>query len=88
MVRTIKISGDQIQVHTDIGPGRIISATLVVDDAQPAQAPVAPIPYEADPFGKELDDLLAQTDPIENFVDDSREAIYTPDDQLPRKSQP
>ena len=46
-------------------------------EVQPdAQAPLA------DSFGKELDDLLALTPPVTEFVDDSREAIYTSDEEL------
>jgi hypothetical protein len=86
MVRTVQVSGDQIQVRADIGPGRVISATLLVEDGiLPGQTP--PPSYEEDPFGKALDELLAATEPVEHFVDDSREAIYTPDEEL-QKRQP
>jgi hypothetical protein len=81
MVRTVEVRGDQIQVHANIGPGRILSATLLVDDSPTTLPP--PQGAGHDPFGKELDDLLALTDPVETFVDDSREAIYTPDEDLP-----
>jgi hypothetical protein len=86
MVRTVEISGDQIEVHADIGPGRIVKATIVIDDS-PVNVPLkAPIPYAQDPFGKELDELLAMTEPVNHFVDDSREAIYTPDEQIIREN--
>ena len=89
MVRTVSVSGDHILVHADgvevraeMGPGRIVSATFVIEDGQSNGVAGMPLTYEQDPLGKELDDLLAMTDPVEHFVDDSREAIYTPDEEL------
>ena len=80
MVRTIDVPGDRLEmqadglkIHTDVGRGRVVSAILRIEESQDTQVPVT------DPFGKELDDLLALTPPVAGFVDDSREAIYTPD---------
>ena len=83
MVRMIEVLGDQLEmqpdglkIHTNVGRGRVISAILRIEEPQELQTPLA------DPFGKELDDLLAVTPPVEGVVDDSREAIYTPDEEL------
>ena len=95
MVRTIEVPGDQleiqpdgIKVHTNIGAGRVISAILRIEEPKVDANSTGTPPYDQDPFGKELDDLLAMNGPTPEFVDDSREAIYTPDEELPGKPEP
>jgi hypothetical protein len=80
MYRTVDIPGDQIDVHADIGKGRILRATLLIEEVAPA-AGKSTLDTD-DPFGRELDELLAMTEPVSEFVDDSRESFYTPDHEL------
>lgn len=80
MLRTIEIPGDQIDVHADIGPGRIVSATLVIEEPPPpASPPSAPDRLTLAQWEKELDELLALSPENPYPVDDSREAMYGPD---------
>jgi hypothetical protein len=69
MIRTVEISGENIEVHADVGPGRILRATLVIDDRVSSENP-----SEFDPDDRELEKLLAITQPVGEFVDDSRVA--------------
>ena len=77
MFRTIDVPGDQVNVRVDVGPGRILRATLLIEDTSTVS--VLPSFNGDDPFERELDELLAMTEPVSEFVDDSRESIYTPD---------
>ena len=80
MLRTVDVPGEQIHVSSDVGPGRILRATLLIEENSIQSA--FPCINGDDALDRELDELLAITDPASDFVDDSREAIYTPDDEI------
>jgi hypothetical protein len=76
MYRTLDVPGEQVEVHMDIGRGRILRATLLIEE----NGAVGASSEDSDPFGEELDELLALTNSVSGFVDDSREAMYERDD--------
>jgi hypothetical protein len=82
MVRTVVVPGDQVKVLVDIGPGLVVRAILVIED--PSVIPNASKVNggDDDPFGKELDDLLAMSPPNEHPADVSREAMYLTDEEM------
>jgi len=82
MLRTVDVPGNQIQVNQDVGPGRILRATLLIED--PSASSASPPSGDDKALERELDELLAMTAPVADFVDDSREAIYTPDNEVGR----
>ena len=76
MFRTLDVPGEQVKVHAEIGPGRILRATFLIEENGTAK----PASGDADSFGKELDDVLALTNPVAGWVGDLREAMYKRDD--------
>ena len=86
MVRKIEISGekvdihpDKLEIHTDIGYGRILGITVTVEDLSPLPTPQTDTDSSKEQWERELDQLLALTPENPYPVDDSREAIYGPD---------
>jgi hypothetical protein len=85
VVRTIQVPVDQIEVHADIGPGRIISATITVDDSSTASSIAQP----NDPGNRSFEDwekdfnAMCALAPINQFpADVSRESMYLSDDEM------
>ena len=79
--RTIDLSGDQIQVRADVGPGRVVHAVVTIEDG--VQDPRLEPPFNGEPprdqWEKDFQELCALA-PINHYpVDDSREAIYGDD---------
>jgi hypothetical protein len=84
MVRTIQIPVDQIEVHADIGPGRIISATITIDDSSASGnvQPIDPTNRSLEEWERDFDEMCALA-PVNEFpADVSREAMYLSDDEM------
>jgi hypothetical protein len=79
MLRTVEVPGDKVEVTADIGPVRIVSATLLVDDGAPIALATDPNDMPYDQWKKNFDEICALAPINPCPVDDSREAIYGPD---------
>jgi len=78
MLRSVEVPGDQVRVLVDIGPGKVVSATLFIEDGVGGSGRDSGSSSD-DEWEKVLDELLALS-PVNPYpVDDSREAIYGPD---------
>ncbi|HUO09756.1 MAG TPA: hypothetical protein VM008_15735 [Phycisphaerae bacterium] len=97
MVRTvavqadkITVNGDQIEIHADVGPGRIISANLTIDDGVPASTAAGetdPSKMSFEEWEKNFNEMCALA-PINEFpADVSRESMYMSDEELGYKQQ-
>jgi hypothetical protein len=82
MVRIIEIPGDKIQVYSNklellanVGSGRVIGATLRVED--PTEMDPAKMPFEE--WERNLQEIIKLSPNNPKRCDDSRESIYGPD---------
>ena len=91
MVRTIEISGDQIEVkdgqievRANIGPGRVVGATLRIDDSglEPDGSPTDPAKMSFEEWERNFNEMCALAPVNEHPADVSREAMYLSDDEL------
>jgi len=79
--KTIDVRGDQIEVHADIGPVKVLGATLRVEDKAGA-SPSDPNDLPYDEWEKLFDEMLALAPMNEHPADVSREAMYLSDEEM------
>ena len=88
MLRTIEIPGDQIEVregqievHANIGPVQVVSATFRIEDGRlnPDGVPADPAKMSYEEWEKNFNEVIALAPHNHYPCDDSREAIYGPD---------
>jgi hypothetical protein len=89
MVRTVEVPGDQIEVHADIGPGRILRATLVIEEGRAGADEVKP-PNELsfEEWAKLFDEMCALAPLNEHPADVSRESMYMTDEEIRHRDDP
>ena len=79
--KSIDVRGDQIVVHADIGPGKILGATVRVEDrSEEPSADPNDLPY--DEWEKVFQEMLALAPRNEHPADVSRESMYLSDEEL------
>ena len=90
MVRTVSVQadkitvrGDQIEIHADVGSGRVIGVNLTIDDGVPATAvgsEMGPPNSSFEEWENNFNEMCALA-PVNKFpADVSRESMYLPDE--------
>ncbi len=86
MLRTVEIPGDKIVIQTDVGPGRVVSAIVKIDDDSLNGVVQANSPSQLslEEWERNFDEIIKLAPLNECPCDISRESAYLSDEELGR----
>jgi hypothetical protein len=89
VTRMVELPGDKIEVHADIGTGRVVRAILMIEE--PAAGAEAAKPANELTFAeweKLFDEMCALAPLNEHPADVSRESMYMSDEEIRDRNDP